>query len=220
MGFTSLAIVVGVVLGLVTGGRPSRVAAVNLNWWPALAAGVTLQWAPELIGLSERASFVLVVASYTCLMAFAIANIRMVGMAVVLVGLTLNVIVISVNGGMPVRASAIRAAGLEESNRDLSTLDFGSKRHLEEPDDRLTFLGDVVPVRAVGEVLSFGDLILCFGVADLVFRLLKPPAMRRRQGEIPADLVLAERGIDCGPDQDGVDGTTASARHVGVTTPE
>jgi hypothetical protein len=96
---------------------------------------------------------------------------------VVLVGLLLNVAVIGVNGGMPVRADAIYTV---DRHAHLDTIDFGAKRHLEDADDRLTFLGDVLPVRPIGQVLSFGDLILSAGVADVVFRLLKPAGAVRR----------------------------------------
>jgi hypothetical protein len=48
-------------------------------------------------------------------------------------------------------------------------------------------------VRRLHQVLSFGDLILAFGVGNLVFRLLKPIAPLRRRGR---DKVL---GVLPGP---------------------
>jgi hypothetical protein len=42
----------------------------------------------------------------------------------------------------------------------------------------------------LGQVLSFGDLILAFGIGDLVFRLLKPVApIRRRRRPSVADVI-------------------------------
>ncbi len=100
-------------------------------------------------------------------------------MPVVLLGLVLNVVVIGANGGMPVRASAIVDAGIASNRLEIAALDFGSKRHLEEEDDRLMILADVIPVAPLREVLSFGDLILAAGISNVVFRLLRPP---RAQG--------------------------------------
>ena len=52
-------------------------------------------------------------------------------------------------------------------------------------------LGDVLPVRPVHEVVSFGDLILALGLADVVFRLLRPVAEPRRRDRVPAAQALA-----------------------------
>lgn len=174
MGYTVVAVTVGLVAGLVCGGRPANAARCSLHWWPALAVGAFAQWLPELIGVAEQRAFAAVMFSYAGLAAFAVANRRLVGMSVVLVGLVLNAAVIAVNGGMPVRASAIVASGIVASPDKVSRVDFGSKRHLEDADDRLVWLGDVIPVLFLREVLSFGDLILAAGVADVVFRLLRP----------------------------------------------
>ncbi|MCU1483351.1 MAG: hypothetical protein JWN67_97 [Actinomycetia bacterium] len=164
-------------LGLVTGGRPRNITLRPLRGVGALGGAVILQAVPQLVDVSGTQGLACVLGSYVLLVAFALANVRLVGMPVILVGLVLNVVVIGLNGGMPVRAEAIytidRHAKLEE-------IDFGAKRHLEDEQDRLTFLGDVLPVAPIGQVLSFGDLILSAGVANVVFRLLKPAGVVRR----------------------------------------
>ena len=187
MGFTAVAVVGGLVLALLLGGRPSNLATATLRWPAMLVAGLVLQWGPELLGSSEAASFTLIAASYACLVVFAVANLRLVGMPIVLLGLAMNTAVIGVNGGMPVRAEAVVAADLAEDIPSVAELDFGAKRHLEDGQDRLTFLGDIVPVPWLGEVLSFGDLILSVGVGNLLFRLLKP---RHRRRSMPLSEVL------------------------------
>lgn len=180
MGFTVIALAAGIVLGFVTGGRPRNVALRPLRGIAVLGGAVVLQAVPQVLtDVGGNVGLACVLGSYALLLGFAIANIRLVGMPVVLVGLLLNVVVIGVNGGMPVRAEAIRAV-----DRDvrLETLDFGAKRHLEDGSDRLTILGDVLPVPPISQVVSFGDLILAFGVGDVVFRLLKPAgALRHRR---------------------------------------
>ena len=69
----------------------------------------------------------------------------------------------------------------------IPALDFGSKRHLETEDDRLTVLGDIIPVPVAEEVLSFGDLAMSVGVAAVLVNLL-----RRRRG--PGDRGRPDRG--------------------------
>ncbi|HUF33818.1 MAG TPA: DUF5317 family protein [Acidimicrobiales bacterium] len=200
MGFTSIAVVVGLALALAMGGRPANVADQRLRWLPALVAGAALQLGAEVLDLTDALAMAVVAASYLALGAFAVVNLRLVGMPVVLVGLALNALVIGVNGGMPVRGDAIRAIRDVEP-AELAAIDFGAKRHLEGPDDRLTALGDIIPVPPLGEVLSFGDLVLAVGVTNVVFRLLRPrrdaPVLRQRPGPgRPAGpvVVLPDRG--------------------------
>ena len=47
------------------------------------------------------------------------------------------------------------------------------------PSDRLTVLGDVVPVPALRQVVSFGDLILLAGVSDVAAHLARRRAPKR-----------------------------------------
>ena len=193
--FTAVAVVGGLVLGMLLGGRPSNLANATLRWPLALLGGVVLQWVPELLGAGENESFVLVAASYIALALFAAVNIRLVGMPIVVVGLALNALVIGLNGGMPVRAEAVVAAGLADDAGEVESLDFGAKRHLETRDDLVPILGDVLPVEPLGEVLSFGDLVLSAGVGNLLFRLVRPARSRRRAssshlGELDDGIVI------------------------------
>jgi hypothetical protein len=173
VGLTAVALLTGGLLGLVAGGRLASLGDVHLRWWGALAAGVGLQLLAGPVGLGGRPGTTAVVGSYLCLLAFALANRALPAMPVVVVGIVLNATVILVNGGMPVRADAVAAVGVDPD--ELDAADLGAKRHLEGPDDRLTFLGDVIPIRPLGEVVSVGDLVLAAGAAGLLFRLLRRP---------------------------------------------
>lgn len=187
MGFTGIALVVGIVLGFATGGRPRNVALRPLRGLGALIGAVALQAVPLLPDVTGSVGLACILGSYVMLLVFALVNIRLVGMPVVFVGLLLNVVVIGVNGGMPVRADAIRTV---DPHVRIEEIDFGAKRHLEDRSDKLTILGDVLPVEPIGQVLSFGDLILAFGVGDVVFRLLKPAgAVRYRRRPTVAEVV-------------------------------
>lgn len=146
----------------------------------ALFAGLILQAAPALADADRSTSAVLLVGSFTLLSAFALANIRVVGMWIVLLGLALNLAVIAANGAMPVKAGAIEAAGGDA--RELRG-DAGHGHRLQREDDRLTVLADTLPIRAIGQVVSFGDLILAAGLVNVAFRLVLPlgPRPERRQ---------------------------------------
>ena len=183
----ALAVAAGLALGLVRRSPHRHLAAPRLRAWPLLVAGLAAQL---LSGLGAGTALVLL--SYALLLAFAARNLHLVGMPVVLVGLALNAVVISANGGMPVRADALVAAGaVERVELTASEVDLGAKRHLEDGDDRLTFLGDIVPVRPAGRVVSFGDLILYVGLADVVAHLVRR-GRRRADDDAPPPAWTAD----------------------------
>ncbi len=185
MGFTLVAVVLGLGLGLAAGGRPRFVADHPIRGTGLLVAGLLLQVLGTMVDVGG-ATNVAILGSYALLVAFAVANVRLVGMTIVTLGLAANFAVIAVNGGMPVQAKAIVSAGATPS--EVPHLHYGSKRHLERPSDRLTFLADVVPVRPLHEVVSFGDLVMAVGVADVIFHLLQ----RRKGLAVPGPAEVSE----------------------------
>ena len=192
MGYLVIALAVGVALGLLAGGRPAHAGLRPIQGLGALVAALLLQLLPAVVDLSDGSELTCVIASYVLLVGFGVLNVRLVGMPVVLVGLVLNLLVITVNGGMPVRADAIRTV---DPGVDIATLDLGAKRQLEDDDTRLAVLGDIIPVTPLGQVLSFGDLVLAVGLADVAFRLLKPVALpRRRRPTVAEALALLPAG--------------------------
>jgi hypothetical protein len=160
MRFTTVALVVGVAIGLLTGGSLNNLARRPFRWWPVLAAGVVLQL-PDWPGA--------LALSYALLVAFALANVRIPGFGLLAVGLALNALVVIANHGMPVHdpAGAVRA-------------DRG-KHHIETPADRLTPLDDRLDT-PLGEVLSFGDVVLAVGLVTAMASLVRrPPEGRHAQ---------------------------------------
>ena len=181
MQYALVAAALGVVAGYATGGRLRHLGDRPVRGWPLLAAGVALQGAAG-IGALGVVSLAMVLGSLGLLLAFTIANLRLVGMAVIAVGLGLNIVVIALNGAMPVRPAALVRAGIVDDVAEANTLDLGVKRRLEEPGDRLSVLGDVLPVRPLRQVLSFGDLVLAAGTADVVAHLMHRRRARLRAG--------------------------------------
>ena len=170
--FIAVAIAAGVVIGLVRGGRLANLGDAAFRLWPLLIVGIAVQGAAAFTG-DRGVGVALILLSYVLLIAFCGLNLRHAGMGVVLVGIALNLVVMGLNGGMPVRRDAIVAAGITSSFDEVEGLDFGTKRHLETDADRLVVLGDIIPVPVAGEVLSFGDLAMSVGIAAVLVNLLR-----------------------------------------------
>lgn len=151
MRFTTVALVIGVAVGLAGGGRLANIGRRSFRAWPILAVGVMLQVLPSPTALTW---------SYVFLVAFALLNVRVPGMGLLAAGLALNALVVGVNGGMPVHDGDPGLSG---------------KHHAEHTGDRLTFLDDRIPVDPLGEVLSFGDLVLAVGLAVTTANLVRKP---------------------------------------------
>ena len=200
--FTVLALLLGAAIGYFTGGRLRHVAGHPLRGWWLLAAGVVLQAAAGHLDLGPI-SPVGLVASYACLLAFAAENRALVGMGVVVIGLSANALVITANGGMPVRSRAVVAAHITEPV-GLAGVQYGRLHHAEASGDVLRGLDDRIPLPATHQVLSFGDLIIAVGVADVVARLYHPRRRRRRrltpQTAPILQAVSLGSGLDAGRD--------------------
>ncbi|MEY2569110.1 MAG: hypothetical protein QOE35_3639 [Actinomycetota bacterium] len=168
MQYALAAAAVGVAAGYATGGRLRHVGGHPVRAWPLIAVGALLQ-------LPGRGNVTIVLLSLVCLLAFALANLHLVGVGVIAVGLGLNALVIAANGAMPVRPAAAARVGLGPH-------ELGGGRRLERPGDRLTGLGDGIPARPVHQVLSFGDLVVAVGTADVVAHLMRRRRTRLASG--------------------------------------
>ncbi|CAN5843438.1 hypothetical protein BH24ACT3_BH24ACT3_17190 [soil metagenome] len=165
---TALALVLGGGLGLLTGGRLTHAARQRLRWLPLLLCGAA---AVAVAGvLAPRGALLVHLLGVLALLAFAGGNVHLVGMSVVVVGLAMNVVPLTFNGGMPVRTDSLVAAGVV-APADVGAVSLRGPRHPAGSGDRLTALGDTVPLRPLGEVVSLGDLVVLIGLADVAFRL-------------------------------------------------
>jgi hypothetical protein len=193
--FTLAAMAIGFLVSLALGGRFRHLAGKTFRLWLLLPMGLLLQLLVEHDG--APAPYALLLLSYVCLIAFGIANWRLTGMWLIVLGFGLNFLCIAVNHGMPVSRTAIGSLDIEDPPT-------GVKHHLERPSDDLVFLGDNIPVPApVDEALSFGDMIMTVGVADLLFNLMQPPRRERRRRRtsrpVPAVDKLAKPPLDNSP---------------------
>lgn len=164
------ALVAGVLIGLALGGSLAKLADVHFRWWGLAILGLAVQLVPVPASPAGRAAgAALLVASYVLLLAFIALNWRHPGLPLMAVGFALNILVISVNGGMPVSDGALRSAyGTSGYRATLSELvhSGGAKHHLERPDDALVWLSDVIPVGTpIHRVFSPGDMVALVGMA-------------------------------------------------------
>ncbi|CAN5585386.1 hypothetical protein BH24ACT26_BH24ACT26_20800 [soil metagenome] len=159
--------VAAAVLGIARGGSLEALSATKLRWAWLLAAGLGLAtvaglWAPPW--LTGARALLFLILSNLALLVFIAGNRRMPGMLIADVGLALNLLVIVLNGAMPVSTAAARSAGIERSPGSS-----GLKHEAMSSDTFLPWLGDVVPVPGLREVWSIGDLVLAVGIARLVY---------------------------------------------------
>jgi Family of unknown function (DUF5317) len=161
-----IAIAVGCAVGLAAGGSWSNAARAPVAGVSLLLAGAACEavagwWASGWTG------FALVIAGLVLLLGFAVCNLKITGMVLVAAGLLSNLVVIAINGGMPVRGVPAAAT-------------FGPRHHGLRAGEHLTGLADVVHVSFLAQTISAGDIVLAVGVATVVVALLRPA---RRQGD-------------------------------------
>ena len=162
-------LIVGILGGVVFGGSLRQLERIRLHWWGLAVVGLALQVVPSTTPVSAAigaAAPLLLVLSYASLLLVLVVNHRLPASLMMMLGLTLNLVVVGVNGGMPVSPGAIVKAG---GTPPAAGERLDAKRHVLDDDDRLAFLGDVIaippPIRAV---VSIGDLLLYGGLTWLV----------------------------------------------------
>ena len=173
MALTVVALAVGVVLGrlLLQPLRYRHLGPARVRWPIVLGLGVVLAVTADF-----TASTSLAIISQALLTLGVLGNGHLVGTGVLAVGLAMNLVSMTVDGGVPVRRGALVAAGVLDPE-EVARATVSGPRHLERDDDLLPWLGDALPVAPLRTVVSFGDLVVAVGVADVAAHA----ARRRRQ---------------------------------------
>jgi len=159
------------------GGRLGALAGLEIRavWAVLLSAAIQVGITSALPGGSQALHVALHATSYLLVAVFLVANRRLVGMPVLALGATLNMLVIAANGGvMPASATALRVAGISETG------DFANSSSLAHP--HLLPLGDVIPIPGpwpIGNVLSIGDLLIFAGMLILLHTVCASNLSRR-----------------------------------------
>lgn len=183
MEVVAVAIAVGVSISVLTGGTLNRILDARVRWpvlvLVAFAAQLVLGlWSPG-DGWPDALGYGVFVGTLVALVVFCVVNLHLTGMAIVLIGATLNLLAVAFNGGMPVRLA-------DDAPRDRVESLENSVTHVPEDDaDTLTFLGDIIVLPdPVDRSISFGDLILGVGLVDVLVH-----AGRRRTRSAPPPVV-------------------------------
>jgi hypothetical protein len=164
--FLGLVVLLTALVPLLTGGSYRRLADAPWRWGGLLALGLGLQLLLDT-SIIPRSSwhnvgFGVLVASYVILVGFCAGNLLVRGMAVVLIGVALNGFVVTIDQGMPVRIPPDWQHG---RNAVSATV----KHHPREPGDHLLALTDIIVLRRLDAIISFGDLIMAFGLVDTAY---------------------------------------------------
>jgi hypothetical protein len=169
-------IVLAVAAGVVAGGSIQRFANLRLRLWLLAPVGFALQGVPLPDGRHGGDLVIRMLVfgtSYVLVLAFAIRNWRLTGVPLVVVGLLLNGLVVTTNGGMPVSRSALEASG-QSDVLHLLLADEGAKHHLLDSNDVLTPLGDVIAIPPpVRQVVSVGDIFVYVGLVWLIIAVMR-----------------------------------------------
>lgn len=179
----ALVLFIALVIAVLRGGRLVNLGDIELKGWWLLFIALGLQagtnWLPEG---SLNLGVAMMLTSYVLLLIMVWLNRSKPGMWIAGTGVLANLIVIAINGGMPVLAGAAEvASGFTISEPDLS----GSFKHiLLDESSRLTFFADVIPIRlaGIGEVISLGDIFLALGLGMYLEHELRRPRRYFRRG--------------------------------------
>jgi hypothetical protein len=113
--FILYAVVAGLVIGLVTGGSPSRLGDLRFRWAALIPLGLlgqVLLFSTPVGGLLGDAAPAAYVASNILVLVAVTRNLAIPGLLLVLIGGAANLITIVANGGyMPVSPEAVAAMG-------------------------------------------------------------------------------------------------------------
>ena len=195
-------ILLGLVLGLLAGGRLRNLAEIQLRWTWLLVVAVVLRFATEValgagVDIVEMLRLPLLAGAFAVLLVALWVNRGYPGLSLALLGVLSNTLVILANGGfMPIWGPALTAAGLSEAD---VTRSFHVVIDSAAPDflGRLLILGDVIPVPIsfVRNVYSLGDLFLTLGLAFFLFAgvVSVPSAVEEQQDADLRRRLAAER---------------------------
>ena len=172
-----VAIVLGVVFGLLAGGRISNLLSAQLRFGALIIGGLLLrvatQWLLDQgVDLVDQLRAPLFTTSFVLLVVAMWLNRAQPGLLLAMVGIGANGLAVLLNGGyMPVYLPAAELVGFTEA-------DLSPTFHTLLPEDLgLEFLlaggplGDIIPIAIpyLTNVVSVGDVLLAAGVAWFLF---------------------------------------------------
>jgi Family of unknown function (DUF5317) len=175
--FILYAVLIGLVLGLLVGGRPAGLADLQLRWSWIIVGGLLVQVVLFSEPVSERIGALgppIYVASTAAVIAAVVANRAITGMLVVAAGAASNLLAIIANGGyMPVSAGAAAVLGAHEPS--------AYSNSMQLPDPFLAPLTDIFalpPSVPFANVFSVGDVLIGLGIAIVIVSAMRSRSAR------------------------------------------
>jgi hypothetical protein len=170
-------VLVGVVAGYAVGGRFANIETVRfralwLLWSAAVVQAAQYYLAPlrrflqDDLGVSMLAIVFAIVSLWVALNAVRWSRPMQLAAGLIVMGAIVNGLVIAANGRMPYAPQAAVRAHLPATVTD-------PKHQPADHDTRLALLGDVIPVRPLGKIISAGDLLIAVGVSAAVAMALR-----------------------------------------------
>lgn len=194
----ALAVLAGVGIGLVSGGQMGNLTRWRPDRWQLGVVGLALQVVIRVTSMGGWFAVLVEIISAGLLISFCVLNIRVGGMILIVIGLSMNLIPVVVNWGMPVSRSAVISAGLVEGG-SLEETEITGPRHLADEGDHLIFLSEAIPIPPTSQVISVGDVVLLIGFALTISALLRnrflsSGSRRGSRGGIPYEEAIASLG--------------------------
>jgi MFS family permease len=156
----------GILAGIAFGGDWRRLATFSLKLWPILVFAVGLRLVGAFAFLDAPLALYLV--SLVGVAVVAGWNWRVPGALLIAIGTSLNLLVVALNSGMPYDPAVAIAVAAPLPNDALHVV--------LQPQTRLEFLSDVIPVGPIHSVFSLGDFLNAVGGFLIPFMWLQPPA--------------------------------------------
>jgi hypothetical protein len=170
--FILYAIPVGLVAGLLAGGRIEQLGAVRFRLAPlallALAVQIVL-FSPLAAGVATELVRSAYVATTVAVILVVLANLRLTGVPLIVLGAGLNLAAILANGGaMPAGAGALAALGIDVTGHAGS---IAAERPALEP---LTVIFALPRWMPLANIFSIGDVLIGIGVAIAIAAAMRP----------------------------------------------
>ena len=183
--FILYAIPIGIVLGLVLGGRIGRLGDLRLRWVPLALLGLLIQvllFSTEVGSRLGDTAPKVYIASNLLVFAMVLRNVRVPGMALTAVGAASNLVAIIANDGfMPADPTAFASLSHRIPAYTNSAI---------VVDPAVPYLTDIFALPSwmpAANVFSIGDVLLGAGVALTIALAMRAPATSAESADLGSD---------------------------------
>jgi hypothetical protein len=170
--FILYAVAVGLVIGLLAGGRISAIGEIEFRWWPLVVAGFLIQVVLFQDAVAAQVGSLgapLYVASTLMVVVAVLRNLALPGIPLVALGAACNLAAILANGGfMPASPDALAALGKSEP------VIYSNSAVVADP--ALEPLTDIFALPSwlpFNNIFSIGDVILAVGIVVVIVTAMR-----------------------------------------------